>query len=104
MRFTFSSDSLVHLRHRRTGRFWRAGVRSRNEYMDDAGEHTPPRLGLAAVTGRDGHIYAIGGNDVATVEGYDPASDTWTTRASMPTARGGLAAVAGPDGRIYAIG
>jgi N-acetylneuraminic acid mutarotase len=67
-------------------------------------------LGLA--TGGDGRIYAIGGfnNDpsgafqaVGAVEAYDPATQTWATVASMPTARGGLA-VASANGRIYAIG
>ena len=67
---------------------------------------------LAAAAGNDGRIYAIGGITgginysavVATVEAYDPASDTWTTRASLPTARSHLAAAAGSDGRIYAFG
>ena len=68
---------------------------------------------LAAAAGNDGRIYAIGGitggginpeNLVATVEAYDPASDSWTTRASMPTIRSHLAATAGSDGRIYAFG
>jgi hypothetical protein len=70
-----------------------------------------PRSGLAAVTGPDGRIYAIGGVDIlrsplplATVEAYTPATNTWTTVASMPTPRELLAAVVGPDGKIYALG
>jgi hypothetical protein len=62
---------------------------------------------LAAATGPDGTIYAIGGNSgspLDTVDAYDPTTNTWTTLASMPTARYELAAVTGPDGRIYAIG
>src|ERR1051326_6071290 len=40
----------------------------------------------------NGVIYAIGGkdladNDLGTVEAYDPASNTWTTKASMPMPR-----------------
>jgi Kelch motif len=65
------------------------------------------RSGLAAVTGRDGLIYALGGYNGAyltTVEAFDPTTDSWTTKASMPTGRAGLAAVTGPDGLIYAIG
>jgi N-acetylneuraminic acid mutarotase len=66
------------------------------------------RWALAAATGPDGRIYAIGGNNssgnLSTVEAYNPSTNTWTTEASMPTARAGLAAVAGPDGKIYAIG
>jgi N-acetylneuraminic acid mutarotase len=70
------------------------------------------RLGLAVATGSDGHIYAIGGESLgsnavlclATVEMYDPYTDSWTTRASMITPRNTLSAVAASDGYIYAIG
>ena len=58
----------------------------------------------------DGIIYAIGGTDVdwagaclSTVEAYDPATDTWTERASMPTPRGTFSTSV-VDGIIYAIG
>jgi N-acetylneuraminic acid mutarotase len=61
----------------------------------------------------NGKIYAIGGtnhrivaNDyegISTVEVYDPATDTWTREADMPTARWSLAtSVVG--NRIFAIG
>jgi N-acetylneuraminic acid mutarotase len=66
------------------------------------------RASLAAVTGSDGLIYAIGGtpgsNNLATVEAYDPAGDTWVTKQQMQTARAALAAVATSAGSIYAIG
>jgi N-acetylneuraminic acid mutarotase len=63
----------------------------------------------------DGKIYAIGGSIRKTtmtgggetpssaVEAYDPATDTWTTKAPMPTARMFLAAGV-VNGKIYAIG
>jgi N-acetylneuraminic acid mutarotase len=59
----------------------------------------------------DGKIYVIGGGaswDEAdcckpTVEEYDPATDTWTRKADMPTGRDSLATVA-VDAKIYAIG
>ena len=61
----------------------------------------------------DGKIYAIGGNKwdyttatathFSTVEEYDPATDTWTTRTDMPTARSGLSSSV-VNGKIYAIG
>jgi serine/threonine-protein kinase len=63
---------------------------------------------LAAVTGPDGRIYAIGGENASgrlgTVEVYDPSTNKWTTVAPMPTARNHLAATMGPDNLIYAIG
>ena len=64
----------------------------------------------------DGKIYAIGGISDAsygyrvptgivypTVEEYDPATDTWTQKADMPTARHCLSTSV-VDGKIYAIG
>ncbi len=69
------------------------------------------RRQLAAVTGRDGRIYAIGGltstaspPHLASVEAYSPDTNTWTAVAPMPNPRFLLAAAAGADGRIYAIG
>lgn len=40
---------------------------------------------------------------VSTLEAYDPATDSWSELAPMPTARYGLALVAA-SGRLYAIG
>jgi N-acetylneuraminic acid mutarotase len=71
------------------------------------------RRDLAAVTGSDGKIYAIGGyNDgvtvpLSSVEAYDPANPSagWVTLpAALNTGRQGHVAVTGPDGRIYVIG
>ena len=66
----------------------------------------------------DGKIYAIGGSkmkkyqvprgfgteseELPTVEMYDPATDTWTQKADMPTSRKTKTCVV--DGKIYAIG
>jgi N-acetylneuraminic acid mutarotase len=66
-------------------------------------------LSTSAVNGK---IYAIGGTGLAcqgtggplwTVEEYDPATDTWATKAHMPTAKIAFSASA-VDGKIYAIG
>ncbi len=69
-------------------------------------------LGVGVVNGK---LYAIGGFDwldtangfgwryFGTVEAYDPATDTWTTRAPMPTPRSDFV-VGVIDGIIYAIG
>ncbi|RKU23665.1 hypothetical protein C6499_18050, partial [Candidatus Poribacteria bacterium] len=62
----------------------------------------------------DGKIFAIGGRvqaepdkfgeiAIATVEMYDPKTDTWQRKADMPTRRSGVA-VSVVDGKIYAIG
>jgi N-acetylneuraminic acid mutarotase len=69
------------------------------------------RTGLA-VGVINGILYAVGGNApvgvggvhvLSTVEAYDPATNTWSTKAPMPTPRDGLA-VAVVNGILYAIG
>ena len=40
----------------------------------------------------------------SSVEEYDPSTNTWATKAPMPTARQNLAAAAAANGRVYAIG
>ncbi|MBI2323167.1 MAG: galactose oxidase, partial [Chloroflexi bacterium] len=67
------------------------------------------RGGMGVAVGGNRKIYAIGGGNYgqgrqATVEEYDPETDTWRARAPMPTARSNLAAVAAANGKIYAIG
>ena len=61
-------------------------------------------FGVAVI---DGILYVAGGSHqsgiLATVEAYDPATDTWTTKASMPTERVFLAAGA-VNGILYAVG
>ena len=71
-------------------------------------------LGVAVVNGK---IYAIGGSTasgqyppdcfaggfVGTNGEYDPATDTWTTKASMPTPRDYFA-IAAYQNKIYCIG
>lgn len=62
----------------------------------------------------DGKLYVVGGiigscfpggrsSNVSMNEAYDIATDTWSTRAPMATARSGIG-VAALDGRIYVIG
>ena len=69
------------------------------------------RFGLSTCV-VNGKIYAIGGDPgwnagtyraLSTVEVYDPATDTWITKANMPTARLGLSTSV-VNGKIYAIG
>ena len=73
------------------------------------------RQGLATVV-VDGKIYAIGGlskgaviadvnpgDILASVEEYDPVTDTWTEKSRMPEKRADLAACA-INGRIYVFG
>ncbi|HYP20170.1 MAG TPA: S-layer homology domain-containing protein [Chloroflexia bacterium] len=71
-------------------------------------------LGASAV---DGTIYAVGGAaravpvaDLATVEAYNPSTNSWTTLASMSQGRAGVTAVGvnsgepGCGARLYALG
>ncbi|MBV9848563.1 MAG: hypothetical protein JO250_02630 [Armatimonadetes bacterium] len=69
------------------------------------------RLNVAAALGPDGNIYVFGGvsgpNNTPTLntaEAYNPATNTWSTKAPMPTARSAMAAETGADGRIYVYG
>jgi N-acetylneuraminic acid mutarotase len=69
-----------------------------------------PRTGFG-VGVVNGILYTVGGalpsssphSAVATVEAYDAATNHWTTRAPMPTARTG-ARVAVLNGLLYAVG
>jgi Kelch motif len=66
-----------------------------------------PRFGLAAATGPDGRLYAIGGaldGITRRVDVYDPAVGGWTRAADLRTPRTNLAAAVGRDSRIYALG
>jgi hypothetical protein len=65
-----------------------------------------PRQSPAAALGQDGLIYAIGGATYNgdEVEAYDVATNTWTTKSSLPVDGWGTSAVNGPDGRLYATG
>jgi hypothetical protein len=70
------------------------------------------RAGLQLVAAPDGKLYAIGGQATAsygtsafsTVEAYDPASNQWMTRASLPVGRANMGAALGADGKIYVFG
>lgn len=70
------------------------------------------RWAAAGALGPDGKIYIVGGGAPGepdygvynTLEVYDPVTDTWATKSSMPTARNYLAAAFGRDGKLYAIG
>src|SRR5215472_10062400 len=72
----------------------------------------PQPIHHSAAAALGGRLYVIGGfavrglsmwQPVNTVYEYDPGTDRWRARASMPTARGALTAVA-VDEKIYAIG
>jgi len=66
------------------------------------------RIGPGAAMGIDGKIYVFGGGFpggiLASVECYDPATDTWSYRAPMPGPRAWLRAATAPDGTIYTFG
>ncbi|MCG8342593.1 MAG: hypothetical protein MI684_07135 [Chlorobiales bacterium] len=75
----------------------------------DAAPMQTPRSGPAAVLGKDGLIYVMGGLGencqwLPTVEAYNPAEDSWEQKTDMPTPRGAFSAVIDNEGKIYAIG
>ena len=81
----------------------------------------PSKRGSAVAAAVNGKIYVIGGaavhpgssepslqparphRSVGTVEEYDPQTDKWTERSSMPTARN-HAAIGAVNDKIYVIG
>ncbi len=95
------------------GGFSTSGPRGPIQLYDGSGVETlgasldPPRGGLAAAA-LGGEIYALGGRSatnqvIATVNVYDPGTDTWRTAASLNTPREGLAA-ASVGGVLYVFG
>jgi N-acetylneuraminic acid mutarotase len=71
----------------------------------------PEALHHPAAAALDDKFYVVGGffggfaqrEPAQSLWAYDPATDEWARRASLPTARGSLAAV-DLDGLLYAIG
>ena len=96
--------------HRAVGRFVYNGIAQVDTWTRKADMPTARNwFGTTAVNGK---IYAIGGFGetsvgglvvFSTVEAYDPATDTWTKKTDMPTARDVLSTIA-VNGKIYAIG
>jgi N-acetylneuraminic acid mutarotase len=70
------------------------------------------RAALGAAAGPNGKLYIFGGEnpgggDISesdTVMEYDPTTNTWATKTSMPTRRHSLKAITADNGKIYAIG
>ncbi len=78
------------------------------------GKQMPTARGALTANFINGILYAVGGQSflstsssssgiLATNEAYDSASNTWITKASMPTARH-HAASAAVNGKLYVIG
>ena len=67
----------------------------------------PTARGYAAGRVLNGKLYVVGGGSggqpLGRVEAYNPATNTWATKASMPSARWNLAA-ASANGILYALG
>ena len=66
------------------------------------------RSSLAAATGPDGRVYAVGGwhnnNSVNWVEAFTPATGAWAVASPLPNPRTSVGATFGTDGRMYAVG
>lgn len=67
-----------------------------------------PHVSFGAASGADGRVYAVAGvpGQGGASERYDPATDTWTAIAPLPTTLNhiGFAVTAGPAGRIFVLG
>ena len=69
-----------------------------------------PEVGAAAAN-VNGELYVVGGISQSVINNprngvlqvYDPTTNTWTTKTSMPTARAGAGAVA-INGQLYVVG
>ena len=65
------------------------------------------RIDLAAATGRNGRIYAMGGfagsQETKRVESFNPTTGLWSLEPDMPSGRSQLAAV-GLGKRVWALG
>ena len=67
-----------------------------------------PAHGYPAVGVINGKLYVAGGRNaagtaVATLHVYDPATNTWSTKAAMPSARFGAAGQV-INGKLYVVG
>lgn len=101
-----------------TGKVLRYDISTQQVAPDDTCTQMPtPRFSFATAVGKDEVIYTIGGlgkylatdgtmiqGRMATVEAYNPATNTWKSCAPMNIPRAELTAVTGPDGTIYALG
>lgn len=98
-------------------RIWQSSVSTRVEAYDPATNRwsskpdLPIGLHHAGAAAMDGALYVVGGftgdgdtlwNPSDRVFRFDPAGDTWTERAPLPTARGGLAVTAF-RGKLFAV-
>ena len=76
-----------------------------NSWKPGAPIPTPRQMLGAASDGK--LVYALGGSngtsDLATVETYDPAADTWTSLPELPGRRSDFG-VASADGRLVVVG
>lgn len=69
------------------------------------------RGNFGTAKGADGKIYVFGGGGgtyppgvISSVECYDPNTDTWAYKQSLPTARAWQRAATAQDGKIYLFG
>jgi len=97
-----------------TGAVWNPSAVDVYDPATDTWETKGPMLTPTCMAGAcavNGKIYLMGGvrggflHDpaISMVEEYDPATDTWTPKNDMPTARSGLS-LSAAGGKIYAIG
>lgn len=78
------------------------------EFPSQIASLSTTRVAASSAVGKDGTVYVIGGygdkGNLASVEAYDPATNLWSLRASLPKSRFFGAAHAGVDGKILYFG
>lgn len=62
-----------------------------------------PRSQAGFAATHAGKLYAVGGNGLSIVEEYDPLSNVWTTKASLPVPRDRVTAAVATNGKLYAL-
>ena len=63
-----------------------------------------PGESLASFDARGAEMERMGRQALASVEAYDPETDTWQRRTPMPVGLEGMRAALSADGRIYVVG
>ena len=106
-------NGIVYVVGDRNGTFYSMALLAYDPASNTWTEKAPPLVQRSGVSGAaaNGLLYVLGGaffNNGSTIyppdlEAYDPLSDSWTTKAQLPTPRAGVG-VAMLNGKLFAVG